>query len=69
MVMIVKMKEHYWQSLSKSGVNWSNLGRKPLLQDVTKIGTPCVKHVTSINTICKIKNSNNVFKEILPTVN
>ena len=38
------------------------------LRDVIKKGTPYVKKVTSIHTICEAMNSNNDFKEMLPTI-
>ena len=57
------------ESCYKNDVNWSDLNRHiPLLQDVIKKGTPFVKKVTSIQTVCEAMNSNNVFKEMLPTV-
>ena len=57
------------ESCYKHDINWSDLNRHILLlQDVIKKGTPCVKKVTSIHTICEAMNSNNVFKEMLPTV-
>ena len=57
------------ESCYKNDIDWSDLGRHiPLLQDVIKKGTPFVKKVTSIDTICEAMNSNNIFKEMLPSV-
>ena len=39
-----------------------------LLPDVIKKGTPEVKTVTSIHTVCEAMNSNELFKEMLPAV-
>ena len=40
----------------------------PILQDVIKKGTPALKKVTSVQTICEAMNTCNVFKDILPAV-
>ena len=57
------------ESCYQDDINWSDSGRHlPLLQDIIKKATPCVKTVTSIQTICDAMNSNDVFKDMLPTV-
>ena len=40
----------------------------PLLQDVIKQATPCVKRVTFVHTICEAMNSNSSIKATLPSV-
>ena len=56
-------------SCYKNDIDVSDLNRHlPLLQDVIKKGTPNVRKVTSIHTICEAMNSNNIFKDMLPTV-
>ena len=40
----------------------------PLLQDVVQKGVPAAKKITSVHTICESMNSNDIFKEMLPTV-
>ena len=39
-----------------------------LLRDVVQKSVPGVKKVTSVHTICDAMNSNDIFKEMLPTV-
>ena len=39
-----------------------------LLQDVVQKSVPGIKKVTSVHTICDAINSNDIFKEMLPTV-
>ncbi len=57
------------ESCYENDVDWSDLKRHlPLLQDVVKKGTPSVKKVTSIHTVCEAMNSNGIFKDMLPTV-
>ena len=57
------------KSYYKDDVVISDLSRHLLLlQDVVRKGVPEVKKVTSIHTICEAMNSNDVFKEMLPTV-
>ena len=57
------------ESCYKNDIDWSDLSRHlPLLQDVIKKGTPFVKKVTVIHTICEAMNSNNIFKDMLSTV-
>ena len=57
------------ESCYKNDIDWSDLNRHlPLLQDVIKKATPCVKKVTVIQTICEAMNSNSVYKDMLPTV-
>jgi len=57
------------ESCYKNDIKWSDFSRHiPLLHDVIKKGCPSVKKVTSIDTICEAMNSNNIFKEMLPTV-
>ena len=60
---------HLTKSCYKNDITWSDFSRHiPLLHDVIKKGCPSVKKVTSIDTICEAMNSNNIFKEMLPTV-
>ena len=57
------------ESCYRDDIDWSDLKRHlPLLQDVIKKGTPNVRKVTSIHTVCEAMNSNAVFKDMLPTV-
>ena len=57
------------QSCYRDDLDWSDLKRHlPLLQDVIKKGTPKVRRVTSIHTVCEAMNSNAAFKDMLPTV-
>ena len=39
-----------------------------LLQDVVQRSVPGIEKVTSVHTICDAMNSNDIFKEMLPTV-
>lgn len=57
------------KSCYKDDIVWSDLVRHlPLLQDVVQKGVPAAKKVTSVHTICEAMNSNDIFKEMLPTV-
>ena len=57
------------KSCYKNDINWSDFSRHiPILNDVMKKGCPNVNKVTSIDTICEAMNSNDFFKEILPTI-
>ena len=59
---------HLRESCYKHDIDWSDLMRHlPMLQDIIKKYTS-VKQVTSITTICDAMNSNDIFKEMLPTV-
>ena len=40
----------------------------PLLEDVIKQATLCMKRVASVHTVCKAMNSNSAFKAMLPSV-
>jgi len=40
----------------------------PILQDIIRKADPKIKKVTSIQTICDVLNTNETFKEMLPTV-
>jgi len=56
-------------SCYKNDINWSDLSRHlPLLQDVVKKSNTILRKVTSIHTICDALNSNNVYKDMLPSV-
>ena len=47
----------------------SELSRQlPLLYDIIKKSTPSVKAVTSVNTISEAMNSQEVFKQLLPSI-
>ena len=53
------------ESCYKNDIDWSDLNwHLPLLQDVIKKATPCVKKVTVIQTICEAMNSNSVYKDV-----
>ena len=56
-------------SCYKNDIDWSDLSRHlPLLQDVVKKYNPNLKKVTSVHSICEALNSNNIYKDMLPSV-
>ena len=57
------------QTPYKDDVNFDDLARHLLiLPDIIKKADPVIKKVTSIQTICDAMNTNDTFKEVLPTV-
>lgn len=53
----------------KNDIDWADLSRHlPLLQDTVKRSNTLPQTVISIHTICEALNSNNVYKEMLPSV-
>ena len=57
------------QTPYKDDVNFDDLARHLLiLPDIIKKADPVIKKVTSIQTICDVMNTNDAFKEVLPTV-
>ena len=56
------------KSCYKDDIVWSDLVRHLPLQDVVQKGVPAAKKVTSVHTICEAMNSNDIFKEMIPTV-
>ena len=56
-------------SCYKNDIDWADLSRHlPLLQDVVKKSNPILQNMTSIHSICEALNSNNVYKDMLPSV-
>ena len=57
-------------SCYKNDIDWADLSRHlPLLRDVVKKSNPILQNMTSIHSIiCEALNSNNVYKDMLPSV-
>ena len=62
-------KENFKHSCYKDDVDITSLETHlKLLPDVIKQGLPFIKEVTSVATVCDAMNTNNLYKQMLPTV-
>ena len=62
-------KENFKHSCYKDDVDITTLETHlKLLPDVIKQGIPFIEEVTSVATVCDAMNTNNLYKQMLPTV-